>query len=69
MYHRRPVLAMKRANPFADDVPVQCKFYVSEREADKNCQKRMSAVHSESMSTVRGGPYRIHCMYALSGAQ
>ncbi|KAH6941983.1 hypothetical protein HPB50_026378 [Hyalomma asiaticum] len=40
---------MKRTNPFADDVPIQSKFYASEREVEKNCEKRMSAVYSKTL--------------------
>ncbi|XP_077549679.1 apoptosis regulatory protein Siva [Haemaphysalis longicornis] len=45
---------MKRRNPFADDVPMQCKLYLSEREASRSCEKRMAAVHSKTLRMLYG---------------
>ncbi|XP_065309919.1 apoptosis regulatory protein Siva-like [Dermacentor albipictus] len=51
---------MKRTNPFADDVPIQNKFYASEREVDKKCEKRMSAVYSKTLRMLYSASHQRH---------
>ncbi|XP_037288123.1 uncharacterized protein LOC119181050 [Rhipicephalus microplus] len=52
--------AMKRANPFADDVPIQSKIFASEREVEKNCEKRMSAVYSRTLRMLYSASHQRH---------
>lgn len=39
----------KRLNPFVDDVPVQSKFYITEKEVTRSSEEGMAAVHAKTL--------------------
>ncbi|XP_029825691.3 apoptosis regulatory protein Siva [Ixodes scapularis] len=43
---------MKRTNPFADELPVQCKFHVAQKDVDRSSTKRMAAVHAKTLKML-----------------